>query len=152
MSEQEPIAGQPHTAGSPDDLPITPETPEKAAIREELIAAHPDLADQVDGQRLIVSREEYDYRIEQMVERRLIDQAEDVARTADEQARREVRILIRKGLPILEANLTALRGTGTVSAAEQRRMVGDVTKAAIEIIQGLISLNLLEEDEEAPTP
>lgn len=67
-------------------------------------------------------------------------------RQADEDLHRETRVTVRKGLPILKTNLTTLRGTGTVSAAEQRRMLGDVTKASIETIEALISLRLLEEE------
>ena len=56
-------------------------------------------------------------------------------------AHAEMRVLVRRGLPVLEANLVELRDTSqTQNAAQIRAKLGDATKACIEIIQALSTL------------
>ena len=118
-------------------------TPEE--IEAQIRADHPEFRVQEGGGVTVISPESDPETYEAMIAERVEWAIAQQERDAVQQAKQDIRRIVREGLPLLEANLTTLRGTGTISAAEQRRMVGDVTKAAIEIIKGLESLNLLEE-------
>jgi hypothetical protein len=118
-------------------------TPEE--IEAQIRADHPEFRVSEGDEVTVISPETDPEAYEQMIDERVVWALEQQERNAELQAKKDIRRIVREGLPVLEANLTTLRGTGTISAAEQRRMVGDVTKAAIEIIKGLESLNLLEE-------
>lgn len=116
-----------------------------AEIDAQIRADHPEFRVSEGDEVTVISPETAPEEYERMIAERVQWQIEAQEQQADQEAKKAIRRIMREGLPLLEANLTTLRGTGTISAAEQRRMVGDVTKAAIEIIKGLESLNLLEE-------
>jgi hypothetical protein len=118
-------------------------TPEE--LESQIRADHPEFRVSEGDEVTVISPESDPETYEAMIAERVQWQIEAQEQQADQEAKQAIRRIVREGLPLLEANLTTLRGTGSITAADQRRMVGDVTKAAIEIIKGLESLNLLEE-------
>src|SRR5690349_4346329 len=105
-----------------------------ATIINRLRVQYPTLFVEDNGISVQLNQEQYDARILEMA---VAERAQQIADDADN-TKRTLRQQVKAALSTLDANHTALSGTGNLTTAQLRAMLDDVTRVCAGVIRVLV--------------